>query len=149
MHVVGENQEDMTARLALGPQVKFDHSGALKKGMHEPDFINTQAIYARVLVQTLAYPNIRHAIKDLFDEFPGSADLVIVKAGRHVMLNMPIKWGVVQQCVLETPGERTICIGYIGDDGNVTLLPDHDQEKEYHLNDRLVVIRRDLNSIIS
>jgi len=142
MHVVGENQQDMTARLALGPQVEFDGTGALKKNMHEPDFINSQAIYARVLVQTMAYPVIRHAVMDLFDESPGSADLVIVKASAYVTLHESHVWGVVQQCVLETPKERSICIGYIADSGSVQVLPEHQMGHIYNENDRLVLLRR-------
>ena len=60
MHVVGENQEDMSAKLALAPPV-VDDDGMLGNDMHDPDFINTQAIYARVLVQTLAYPALKPA----------------------------------------------------------------------------------------
>lgn len=46
MHVVGENQEDMTARLALGPAQKGEEDGDVS--FKEPDFVNSQAIYARV-----------------------------------------------------------------------------------------------------
>lgn len=149
MHVVGENQQDMTARLALGPQVEFDGNGALKKNMHEPDFINSQAIYARILVQTMAYPVIRHAVMDLFDETPGSADLVIVKASAYVTLHTAHMWGVVQHCVLETPKERSICIGFIDDAGGVEVLPEHDMERVYNDNDRLVLLRRYVTKIPS
>lgn len=142
IHVVGENHEDMTSRLALGPEVSFDHDGSLKQDMYDPDFINTQAIYARVLAQTLAYPNIRHAIKDLFDEFKGSADLVLVEARHYLELNIPLKWGVVQHVCLEAVDERTIAIGYIGQDGLVHILPPHFEERRYSTDERLVVLRR-------
>ena len=47
LHVVGDTSIDSTAFLAIAP------TGAQTM---LPDFINTQAIYARVLAQTLAYP---------------------------------------------------------------------------------------------
>ena len=49
LHVIGENNVDETAMLALAPRTK----DSLNK---PPDFINTQAIYARALTLTLAYP---------------------------------------------------------------------------------------------
>merc|ERR1712216_389575 len=46
LHIVGENNLDSTTLLALA-------SSDMKR---RPDFVNTQAIYARVMVQALAYP---------------------------------------------------------------------------------------------
>ena len=63
IHLSSENNEDQTAELALAPKVKNnEHSN------HEvdPDFINTQAITARVLALGLAYPQINDAMAELF-----------------------------------------------------------------------------------
>ena len=49
--VVGENSLDSTAVLALAPKSKIV----------APDFVNTQALSARVLVQALAYPSARES----------------------------------------------------------------------------------------
>ena len=60
MHIVGENNEDMTARLALAPQRFRATRPASKDGKksileHDPDFINSQAVYARALVRFPLY----------------------------------------------------------------------------------------------
>ena len=139
MHTVGENQADLTARLALGPKplsyhqmtqalasAKSDNdaqeklrSNSLNTGrsttnnVREPDFINTQAIYARVLTQTLAYPVIRPAISDLFNERKGSADVEIVRASAYIPLDQTYEWGIVRAAVLQAENERSICIGWM------------------------------------
>ena len=68
--------------------------------------------------------------------------MVIVKASAYVTLHTAHLWGVVQQCVLETPKERSICIGYIDDAGGVQVLPEHHMGRIYNENDRLVLLRR-------
>ena len=110
MHVVGENQEDMTAKLALGPRQRgqIGVQNALK--YREPDFVNTQAINARVLTQTLAYPIIRGAIADLFDESRSSADIELVMAQNFIPLGIELSIGVVREMVLQTQGERSIFV---------------------------------------
>ena len=51
VHIIGENQEDTTALLALAPHKT-----------HDPDFINTQAIVARALCQSIAFPKMTESI---------------------------------------------------------------------------------------
>ena len=106
MHIVGENNEDMTARLALAPK-------RIGKIRTEPDFVNSQAVSARALVQTLAYPLIQPAISDLFQESKNSAEIVTVPAQEYVPLDTPLLYGVVRAMVLQTRGERSICIGIL------------------------------------
>ena len=142
MHVVSENQEDMSAKLALAPPVSVDSAGVLADDMHDPDFINTQAIYARVLVQTLAYPVIKPAIADLFDDSSGSADLLIARAAAYVPLGVKMTFGVIQELVLLHQGERSICIGVIRATGEVVVLPKHGEEFEFGEKDRLINNRK-------
>ena len=142
MHVVSENQEDMSAKLALSPPVSVDSNGVLDDDMHDPDFINTQAIYARVLVQTLAYPVIKPAIADLFDDSPGSADLMIAHAAAYVPLGTEMTFGVIQELVLLHQGERSICIGIICATGEVLILPEHEKVFKFEDKDRLINITR-------
>merc|ERR1719201_3047130 len=56
IHVVGENSVDATSALALAPTTE-----ALL-----PDFVNIHAVYARALVQGIAYPFMQAAIAQLF-----------------------------------------------------------------------------------
>ena len=113
--------------------------------VREPDFINTQAIYARVLTQTLAYPVIRPAISDLFNESKGSADVEIVRASAYIPLDQTYEWGIVRAAVLQAENERSICIGWMDMGGEVSLLPDVTEIVRLGANDSLILIRRMLD----
>lgn len=58
IRIVSENNLDQTVFMAIAPQTKFAHA---------PDFINTQAIFARALVLTAAYPEMGPAVNELFE----------------------------------------------------------------------------------
>ena len=135
MHVVSENDQDMTARLALAPK----RSGKVRT---EPDFVNSQAISARALVQTLAYPIIQPAIKDLFIEEEGACNINVINCSEYIPLGQKMKYGVIRASVLRAKGERSICIGIMFGDGRVAVLPPHDEYMTLGKNDRLVVLRR-------
>lgn len=141
MHIVGENNEDMTAQLALAPK-------RIGKIRTEPDFVNSQAVSARALVQTLAYPLIQPAISDLFQESKNSAEIVTVAAQEYVPLDTPLLYGVVRAMVLQTRGERSICIGILWRTGHPELLVPHDENVTLMKGDRLVLLRRILSSDI-
>jgi hypothetical protein len=135
MHVVSENDQDMTARLALAPK-RF---GPVRT---EPDFVNSQAISARALVQALAFPIIQPAIKDLFVESDDSANINVINCSEYVPLDQKMKYGVIRASVLRAKGERSICIGVMWGSGRISVLPPHDEYMTLGKNDRLVVLRR-------
>ena len=120
----------------------MDTEGVLDNDMHDPDFINSQAIYARVLVQTLAYPVIKPAIADLFDDSPGSADLRIARAAAYTPLGETMTFGLIQELVLLHPNERSICIGVIQATGEVEVLPEHDFLFTFEEKHKLIIIKR-------
>ena len=95
----------------------------------EPDFVNSQAVSARALVQTLAYPLIQPAIQDLFQESKNSAEIVTVAANEYLPLNTPLIYGVIRTLVLQTRGERSIAIGIMWRAGHSELLPPHDKTR--------------------
>jgi hypothetical protein len=145
MHIVGENNEDMTARLALAPKrTGVTKSGKKRVVEHEPDFVNSQAVYARALVQTMAYPLIQPAINDLFEDSPGSCDIVILNANEYVPIGVEMTYGVVRSAVLLAKGERSICIGIMYAKTGVELLPSHDKPVTLLEEDRLVLLKRQL-----
>jgi hypothetical protein len=74
VHVVGENQEDMTSMLARVPRNRSLHG---EPAAHDPDFINTQAIVARALCQSLAFPKLTDCMCDLFDDRVGSSHILV------------------------------------------------------------------------
>ena len=87
MHVIGENAIDETRMLALTPE-----SG------REPDFINTQAIFARALALSLAYPIMGAVVRDVFD-IASPTSIKLVAANRFAPLDAPTTWGAVKQVV--------------------------------------------------
>ena len=139
MHVVGENEEDMTARLAIGPPQKGVDDDSSYRDM---DFVNTQAIYARVLTQALAYPLIVPAIRDLFSEERGSTDITLAMAKNYVPIGMAINIGVVKQLVLLAEGERSVFIGIQHQNGKIDLNFDHDTIYTFRDRDFLVIFKR-------
>ena len=144
MHIVGENTEDMTARLALAPPRRGQnriHNGE-RFIEYEPDFVNQMAVVARALVQTLAYPLIDSARSELFDDDPDSAQLATVHASEYVPLNTKLSYGVVRAAVLRARGEHSICLGVLWADGTVDMLKKQDEPVNFVEDDRLIVLRR-------
>ena len=143
MHVVGENEEDMTASIAIGPLQKGEGGQHIPGTSYKkPDFVNTQAIYARVLMQALAYPLIAPAIRELFDESPGSTDVTLALAKNYVPLGVDITMGVVKQLVLLAEGESSIFIGIQYDNGHIELMGEHDETHSFTDQEFLVIFKR-------
>ena len=142
MHIIGENEEDLTARLALTPCIEGSTSDT-------PDFVNSQAINARVLTQAMAYPGIASAIADLFEESEGSAKIVTAPAFSYVPKECFenrnfIHYGVVRNIVLQTKGERAIAIGWLSAaTSEVHFTPPHDSEVCFNMYDKIIVIKRE------
>ena len=144
MHIVGENTEDMTARLALAPPRRGQnriHNGE-RFIEYEPDFVNQMAVIARALVQTLAYPLIDSARSELFDDDPDSAQLATVHASEYVPLDTKLSYGVVRAAVHRARGEHSICLGVLWADGTVDMLKKQDEPVNFVDDDRLIVLRR-------
>ena len=172
MHVVGENTEDLTEKLALYPAwKKRSHRSSVipsttkRRGTilsehirnedtthHLPDFVNTQAMYARALVQTLAYPLISNAITQLFDK--RGASLELLRCSAFVPLLTPIPFGLVKAIVAArarksytnyngvSVTQEAICLGYISSEGEQHLVPPVDEEIIFEDSCRLIAITR-------
>jgi hypothetical protein len=108
MHVIGENQEDMTAELALPPKLGARHK------YKDIDFINSQAINARVLAQTLAFPDLKDAILDMLTDGPGSPYLKLVNARAFfadaITDKTPLSWGFIKSVVTQSDYIKNECI---------------------------------------
>jgi hypothetical protein len=111
LHIVGENCIDATSDLALT---------SLEN--HTPDFVNTQAIYARALTMALAYPLAQPAIAQLFYTHTDSPYLRFVYAGREVIPFGPATFAQVTMAVART-FEGAVCIGYMTKDGDREFAP--------------------------
>ena len=147
IHVVGENQEDATSALALGPaEINGEEAKASKSHFSDPDFINTQAIYARAMSQTLAYPIIRNAVSDLFDEHALSPSVDIMPAYAYVVVGEEFTFGVVRASCLQETGHKTIAIRFIASDMNnkVHMCPPHADKRKWLKNDKIITLRRSL-----
>lgn len=143
MHIVGENQEDMTAQLALSPardnaennQHADDENDAI------PDFINTQAIYARALALCTAFPKLLPVINEIFDK-SSTTNIEIVLAAAYVPTNCKLKWGVCKLMVSKKKGESSILVGRIDREGVTFINPKHAEEIIYTKNDKFIVFRK-------
>ena len=58
-------------------------------------------------MQTLAYPIIQPAIKDLFVEEEGTCNINVINCSEYVPLGQKMKYGVIRASVLRAKGERS------------------------------------------
>ena len=126
-HVIGENHEDTTARIALVPNKleKLDASGTTYQ---EPDFINTQAIYARVITMTAAYPLLYPSLSELFSgRMDARVKLLIIRSSAYLPRGK-LKHGVIRYLIEKrNPDDCAIYLGYFQrDNQSLELLPDPD-----------------------
>lgn len=134
LHIVGENELDSTAALALEP----NSTGRIES----PDFINTQAVYARVLCQGLAYPVMQPVISQLFHRAACGPQLRLASAGRQIIPLGRATFADVTLTVATTlPG--AVCIGFLTKDGTLIFAPDPQGEHEYDHGDVLIIISRE------
>jgi hypothetical protein len=130
LHVVGENCIDSTAALALVPV-----------GKHLPDFVNTQAIYARALTMGLAYPFAQPAIAQLFYQDTTSPYLKLAEAGNSVIPFGRATFAQVTQAVARKfPG--AVCIGYLTKEGDRHFAPHPNHAHDYKDGDFLLIFAR-------
>jgi len=147
MHIIAENMMDQTASVALTP-IAPDGS------MCEPDFINTQAIIARVLAMSLAYPEIDNAITELVDGEAGTPEVDFLSAAQLHITNKTVTFGAIQIAVLSLFKYRGVAIGFIqqssigdrvcGSSGGsqLKLAPNPNERRTWLPNDRIVVMVR-------
>lgn len=131
LRVVGENMQDSTSMLALPPP-------------HEsmPDFINTQAINARALVQALAYPLMQPAIEQLFHVRAGLPRLGLARAGLEFISLGPATFAQVTRTVARQH-RGAICLGYLGGNaGSVVYAPAPEETHDYVDGDKLIILSR-------
>jgi len=139
LHVVGENAIDSTSSLALVPTGK----------VNQPDFVNTQAIYARVLTQALAYPVMQPAIAQLFHKTPGSPQLKLLVAGQAIIPLGPATFADCTRTVArQMPG--AICLGYLKakDVEGAVFAPSPHHRHDFEDGDKLIVIHREDSATI-
>ena len=157
IHVVGENEDDMTSLLALAPRLSAHHASCQKPGKQTPpDFVNTHAIMARVLAAALAYPKMTPAVEDLFDgHTPSGAAVMLVNPAACLPLGEPIAFDAAAACVSASfdgdvsrqtskrflPG--CVCLGFVNPGGELTVVPPPHSTHKYEQGDRLVVIARE------
>eukprot|EP00605_Chrysophyceae_sp_TOSAG23-4_P001407 GSChrysophyteH1.ASY1.ANO1.1533.1 assembled CDS len=131
MHVIGENQEDTTAALALTPRAT------------EKTRVHSSVV--------MAYPMIAPAVAQLFEDSAETASICNVPAFSYVPrecfeLGGTLKYGVIRSVVAHAKGEISIAIGWISaEDSTVHLVPDHDEDIYLTEYDKLIIIKRSVS----
>lgn len=132
LHVIGENHFDSTVSL-----VKAVTSKRSKK-----DLVNTQAMFARGLVQVLAYPRMQSAIKQMFEESRGTPSLKIYPVGRSFIPAGSCTFADITRTIQDHQHlVGAICLGVVLD-SEIKLSPDPDEEFELDEHSSIVVIER-------
>ena len=146
LHIIGENTEDMTEKLAIGAN-------------KVPDFVNTQAIFARVLAQAAAYPMIVPSLRQLFDTRSGTAQLEVIPCVGKIPLGKLLPWGLVREMVSQglyspTSEERrkniqrsiVICLGFLDESGVTHISPGIDDTIVFRESCRIIALRRHVHA---
>jgi hypothetical protein len=132
LHVVGENCINTTALLAIAP------TGAQTL---LPDFINTQAIYARVLAQTLAYPKMAPCLAQLFYPVSGNPQLTLCPVGFDLIPCGRATFAQIVQTVQSAlPGD--IVLGWVSIDGGNVFAPRPEVEHDFVEGDKVILLTR-------
>ena len=143
VHIVGENQEDATSMLALAPKLRGHAAKREREPEHDPDFVNTQAIVARALCQSIAYPRMNAALSELFNDQPGSAAIEIRASSRYFAPNQSISFVDVRKRVAHVSGQTAVCIGYVNDEGQHVIVPALSSVIDFKNGARLIMLKRD------
>ena len=137
MHVVTEYcGETSSSNVAMFPETATTDGNAHARDC-DPDFVNWHGMYAMVLAQVVSYPYMRPIIKELFEEENG-VDLQLLPASLYIPVGVPILYGVVQHLCKMAQGERTICLGYMNERGQVHLIPNGESERIFQFTHGLV-----------
>jgi len=134
MRVIGENALDVTALLVLPPKNIGKSS--------QPDFVNVQAIYARALVQSLAFPRMEPAIQQLFSNRPGTPGIMSSDAAKVLPLGVPLTFGQVIKTLQKVRNEDDCCLGYRMADGTLKICPCMSAAYTYQDGDRIIIVSR-------
>merc|ERR1719353_2325496 len=133
LHIVGENALDSTAVLASA--MKAECGGAVA-----PDFVNTQAIYARALTQGLAYPYMQPAVAQLFHQHAKNPEIYLCQVGDEHLT--PGRWTFAEiACVVQNDSPEDVLIGLLID-GVPTLAPSPSEVFVLSEQDYLILITR-------
>lgn len=154
LHIITENQEDQTALLAITPNVSSEHQELGKRRGHDPDFINTQAIYARALAMALAYPQMLRSVGELFLEAEREKvgvtvpQIDIIDADSFGLVNgNDVSFGTLQHIISAHPSmESGVMLGLFLEEGGLVMLPPLSRKTRFVKGDRLVVCARQLRA---
>jgi hypothetical protein len=148
LHIVAENALDATAKVAMVPTDDGDHGHPVV-----PDFVNTEAIKARVLCQGLAFPQMNDILQDIFDREDGSITLLMVDVCVVApdARNTRFSFKEVKQRVRDLLPPRAecdnnsddLCLGYLTTKEGLQLPPEKlDSPQQFELHDELVILTR-------
>jgi hypothetical protein len=117
----------------------------------EPDFVNSQAIIARTMAMTLAYPQIQASVMELVSTQAGTPEVELFSPE---VIGVPINedwaggsrklcFGVMQYLLDNLYNGYAVAVGYIlASDGLLVLSPDPGSSIAWYRNDRIVAIIR-------
>ena len=155
LHIITENQEDQTALLAITPNVSSEHQELGKPKGHDPDFINTQAIYARALAMALAYPQMFKSVGELFLEAEREPlggvtvpQIDIIDADSFGLVNgNDVSFGTLQHIIPAHPSmESGVILGLFLEEEGLVMLPPLSRKIRFVKGDRLVVCVRQMRA---
>jgi hypothetical protein len=149
LHIVAETAQDATSKVAMVP--RDDGDGGY---LVIPDFVNPQAIKARVLCQALAFPQMTDILQDIFDDREaGSIRLLLVRVSVFLdVMFTELSFNEVRKRVRDLQPQHVecddnnsddLCLGYLTTKEGLLLPPDDfDRQRQFELHDKLIVLTR-------
>jgi hypothetical protein len=132
LHCIGENIFDSTRELA--------HAVTCKESTK--DMVNTQAMYARGLIQALAFPLMQPAVAQMFHDTDGSPKLKMFRIGHAVIPCGQATFADVTHTIAQNQDMvGAICVGFVIN-GETIIAPPPSKVFDLQEGDVLVVIER-------
>jgi hypothetical protein len=131
MQVVAENAMDTTSRKSFNPV----------SPQKNPDFVNVQGIYARVLVMALAYPLLYTAVSHLLYNSPRAPRLLLVNVGHEFIPFGKASFAQVVE-TLRRANPDDVAVGLLTEDGSMMICPAMRFVHEFGPGDKIILLTR-------
>lgn len=155
IRIVSENNVDQTSLMAIIPAPP--DTGELAFDRTEPDFVNTQATFARALTLTLGYPGIGPAVNELFDEDNKKVEenalrnpeMDLLSAGELGITSQKLSFTAIQKIISDmfhsSDMGTVVALGYFQSAAvqeKLVLSPPSDEQRLWWKDDMIILICR-------
>jgi hypothetical protein len=123
------------------------HTGGRRK-TRATSPLSLQAIIARALTQSLAFPKMTPAVNELFNDAPGTPNILVKPAFLYqVPVGAPMQFGTVCAFIANVTGGADLCLGMFTGEGDMTLAPHSDYLHTFSDDDRVIILTKRIEEL--